>query len=80
MSIVTLRLEEFSANVIDLMTKVVSVFGSDRIAWGSNFPNSPGTLAEIVAAGEAALSGVGSKDRDAIMGGTGQRLYPSLAV
>ncbi|MDP4594890.1 MAG: amidohydrolase [Beijerinckiaceae bacterium] len=78
--IVTLRLEEFSANVIDLMTKVVSVFGSDRIAWGSNFPNSPGTLAEIVAAGEAALSGVGSKDRDAIMGGTGQRLYPSLAV
>ena len=30
--------------------KVVDTFGASRVAWGSNFPNSPGTLKEILGA------------------------------
>ena len=36
--------------------KVVDTFGASRVAWGSNFPNSPGTLAEILGAARKTFS------------------------
>ena len=60
------------------MGRLVQEFGADRIAWGSNWPNSPGTLEQHVATAKAALAGLSEADRDAILSGTALRLYPAL--
>lgn len=53
-------------------------FGSHRIAWGSNFPNEPGTLKQQVEEAEAALAFLPERDQDNIFRGTAVALYPSL--
>ena len=59
--------------------RVVEAFGAQRMAWGSNFPTSPGTLAEILATAQAGLASLGAADQAWIFGKTAQRLYPRLA-
>jgi predicted TIM-barrel fold metal-dependent hydrolase len=59
--------------------KLVERFGADRIAWGSNFPASEGSLAGILAEAKSALASLAEGDRDWIFSRTAQRLYPSLA-
>ena len=59
--------------------RVVEAFGAQRMAWGSNFPTSPGTLAEILATAQAGLASLGADDQAWIFGKTAQRLYPRLA-
>lgn len=59
--------------------RVVQAFGAQRLAWGSNFPTSPGTLAEILATAQAGLASLSDDDRAWIFGRTAQRLYPALA-
>ncbi len=59
--------------------KVVAAFGAKRLAWGSNFPNSPGTMAEILATAKARLASLSSDDQARIFGGTALTLYPGLA-
>jgi predicted TIM-barrel fold metal-dependent hydrolase len=58
--------------------KLIDAFGASRIAWGSNFPNSTGTLAEILAAARRAFSFASAADQDFIFGRTAQMLYPVL--
>jgi L-fuconolactonase len=76
--VVTKRLNECGADVQAFMSKLVAEFGSGRIAWGSNWPNSPGTLAEILAEGKAGIAHLSQSDQDAILGGTALKLYPVL--
>jgi L-fuconolactonase len=59
--------------------KVVDTFGASRVAWGSNFPNSPGTLKEILGAARKTFSFAKPSDQDWIFGKTALTLYPSLA-
>ncbi len=59
--------------------KIVDTFGASRIAWGSNFPNSVGTLAEILGAARKAFSFAKASDQDWIFGKTALTLYPALA-
>ena len=59
--------------------KVVQAFGAERLAWGSNFPTSPGTMSEILATAQAGLSTLSAEDQAWIFSKTAQRLYPSLA-
>jgi predicted TIM-barrel fold metal-dependent hydrolase len=59
--------------------KVIDTFGALRIAWGSNFPNSPGTLAEILGAARKAFSFAKDSDQEWIFGRTARTLYPALA-
>jgi len=59
--------------------KLIDDFGAARIGWGSNFPNSMGTLSEILDAARAAFSFAKQSDQDWIFGKTAQVLYPSLA-
>jgi L-fuconolactonase len=59
--------------------KVIDTFGASRIGWGSNFPNSVGTLAEILGAARKAFSFAKASDQDWIFGKTAQALYPVLA-
>jgi predicted TIM-barrel fold metal-dependent hydrolase len=58
--------------------KLIDTFGAERIAWGSNFPNSVGTLKEILTAAQDALSFAKPSDRDCIFGKTALLLYPKL--
>jgi L-fuconolactonase len=60
--------------------KLVETFGAERMAWGSNFPTSPGTLADIKATADARLASLSNADRAWIFGGTAQKLYPKLAT
>ena len=59
--------------------RVVEAFGAQRMAWGSNFPTSPGTLAEILATAKAGLASLSADDQAWIFGKTAQRLYRQLA-
>jgi L-fuconolactonase len=59
--------------------KVIDAFGASRIGWGSNFPNSVGTLSEILDAAGKAFSFAKESDRDWVFGKTAQVLYPCLA-
>jgi len=72
------RLRQAKADTDAFLGKLVAEFGAARIAWGSNWPNSPGTLQEIVAEAKASLAPLSEADRDAILGGTALRLYPTL--
>jgi len=66
------------ADTDTLMPKLVRVFGANRIAWGSNYPASPGTMSDIVAAASKALRTVSEADQSWIFAKTAQSLYPVL--
>jgi predicted TIM-barrel fold metal-dependent hydrolase len=61
-----------------LILKLVNVFGANRIAWGSNYPASAGTMSELVAASKSALRSLSDADRSFIFAKTAQQLYPVL--
>jgi L-fuconolactonase len=61
-----------------LIPKLVEVFGADRIAWGSNYPASPGSMKDIVEASKLALRALSDADRRWIFAKTAQQLYPVL--
>ena len=58
---------------------LVSKFGASRIAWGSNYPASEGTLPELLKTSQTALSALPAEDLDWIFSGTALTLYPVLA-
>ncbi|MBV7538695.1 amidohydrolase [Duganella sp. sic0402] len=58
---------------------VLKAFGAQRLAWGSNFPTSPGTLADILATAQQGLASLSDDDRAWIFEKTAKQLYPSLA-
>ncbi|WP_326538094.1 amidohydrolase family protein [Pseudorhodoferax sp.] len=62
-----------------LFPRLVQAFGARRMAWGSNFPTSPGSVQEILAEAQACLACLGEDDRAWIFGKTAQLLYPALA-
>ena len=58
---------------------MVAEFGASRIAWGSNYPASEGTLAGLLAEARSALASLPSPDGDWIFSRTARTLYPTLA-
>lgn len=62
-----------------LFPALVETFGANRLAWGSNYPTSEGTLAEILATAQDRLATLSDADREWIFGGTALSLYPQLA-
>ncbi|MDF7775306.1 amidohydrolase family protein [Sphingomonas sp. AOB5] len=63
-----------------LFPKLAETFGARRMAWGSNYPTSPGTLAEILATAQGRLACLSAEDREWIFGGTARTLYPQLTT
>jgi L-fuconolactonase len=59
--------------------KLVSVFGAQRLAWGSNYPSSEGSLSELLAVAKDSLSSLSQEDQSWIFAKTAQSLYPALA-
>lgn len=60
------------------LRELVDRFGSDRIAWGSNYPANEGSLNSLVALIEEATRGLPDADIDNIYSGTALNLYPKL--
>jgi L-fuconolactonase len=58
---------------------VVQAFGADRIAWGSNFPATDGSLQMMVDEFKRCIAFLPERDQHWIMAGTAQHLYPHLA-
>jgi predicted TIM-barrel fold metal-dependent hydrolase len=67
------------ASTETFLPKLVGAFGADRIAFGSNYPSSPGTLPDLVRDMVAALKVLKEADQAAILSGTAKKLYPQLA-
>jgi predicted TIM-barrel fold metal-dependent hydrolase len=67
------------ATPASFFARVVGEFGASRIAWGSNFPASEGSLTGILAEARSALAALPNRDRDWIFFHTAQSLYPALA-
>ncbi len=62
-----------------LFRKLVDTYGARRIAWGSNFPATAGTLKEILGKAQSAMASLSADEREWIFGKTAQSLYPKLA-
>lgn len=60
-------------------SRLVQEFGASRIAWGSNYPASEGTLPGLVAEAREALAALPQSDLEWIFRRTAQALYPALA-
>jgi predicted TIM-barrel fold metal-dependent hydrolase len=67
------------ASAATFFPAVVKEFGAQRLAWGSNFPTSPGTLSEILATAQQGLASLSDEDRAWIFEKTAKQLYPGLA-
>lgn len=61
-----------------LFGKLAGEFGARRLAWGSNYPASEGSLRELLQLAQDCLSTLPARDREWIFSGTAQALYPAL--
>jgi predicted TIM-barrel fold metal-dependent hydrolase len=59
--------------------KLVAEFGAKRLAWGSNFPASEGSLPELLKLAQGSLVSLSASDREWIFSRTAVALYPALA-
>jgi predicted TIM-barrel fold metal-dependent hydrolase len=59
--------------------RLVAEFGANRCAFGSNYPASEGTLKQIVDRAKHHFRFLSEADRNMILGGTAEILYPKLA-
>jgi predicted TIM-barrel fold metal-dependent hydrolase len=81
LKITTNNFREFGkgkATVQSFVGRCVELFGANRIAWGSNYPASEGTLPEFTALALRELAFLPEADRSAILHGTALALYPAL--
>jgi predicted TIM-barrel fold metal-dependent hydrolase len=62
------------------LEKLVTVFGANRIAWGSNFPAAEGSLPELLAAAREVLSVLPPAQQSLIFAGTAEIVYPARAA
>jgi predicted TIM-barrel fold metal-dependent hydrolase len=73
-------LKKGKADSASFFKKLVGEYGASRIAWGSNYPNSPGSLKEILATAQDGTAALPEADKEWIFSKTAQQLYPTLAI
>jgi predicted TIM-barrel fold metal-dependent hydrolase len=71
-------LNEGAASVRTFFEQALAVFGARRIAWGSNFPSSEGTLTGLRDLALEQLSFLSEQERELIFGEVAVSLYPRL--
>jgi predicted TIM-barrel fold metal-dependent hydrolase len=81
LSIITVReCKKGQATPESFLDRVMKAgFTSNKIAWGSNYPASDGSLKEMIDESLQALSHLSKEDLDNIMRHTAISLYPALA-
>jgi len=67
-----------SASPETFFPRLVEIFGASRLAWGSNFPASEGSMAENLEVAKLCLACLKPEDRHWIFARTAQKLYPTL--
>jgi predicted TIM-barrel fold metal-dependent hydrolase len=67
------------STVPKFLEHLLSTYGAERVAWGSNYPAAERPLGDLVERALDALAPLAAADRDMIMAGTALRLYPVLA-
>jgi len=60
------------------LRKAIDAFGARRIAWGSNFPASEGSLISLLSEALAATASLSDEEREWIYHRTARTLYPAL--
>jgi len=63
-----------------LIRRLAEGFGAGHLAWGSNFPASPGSLSELRSTASAAISELTAEEQASFLGGTAARIYPRLVA
>lgn len=74
-----LRAEKEAGGPAGLMNALREHFTAARMAWGSNFPATKGTLPDLLAYAARQLDGFTEAERAEFFGGTAARIYPALA-
>jgi L-fuconolactonase len=59
----------------DFVRHAVDVYGADRLVWGSDFGNAPGTYPELVSRAFAATRSLTPTEREQVLGVTGRALF-----
>ena len=62
------------------LEKLVTVYGANRIAWGSNFPAAEGSLPELLVTAREVLNVLPAAQQALIFSGTAGILYPALTA
>ncbi|GHF71340.1 putative TIM-barrel fold metal-dependent hydrolase [Amycolatopsis bartoniae] len=73
------RLRDAGKEAVAFLDPVLTAFGAERIAWGSNLPAAEQSLPELVALAQEVLADVPEAERQQIFAGTARKLYPGLA-
>lgn len=60
------------------LQEIIGHFGSERMAWGSNFPANDGKLTAMVKQLDEACAGISAEDAANLRGRTAIKLYPKL--
>jgi L-fuconolactonase len=68
-----------SASADTFFPRLVEEFGSNRLAWGSNFPASEKSMKDNLIVAKKCLASLSVEDQSWIFAKTALRLYPSLA-
>lgn len=71
------RLDDAGQQTAAVMKRVVELFGSQRVTWGSDIAQSSGRYEDMVTMAVAAVSQLSEADRNNVLYATGQRLYGS---
>lgn len=74
-----LRAEKEDGGPNGLMHALRDHFTARRMAWGSNFPATKGSLPELRAYAEKQLDGFADNEKAEFFAGTATRIYPALA-
>ena len=77
-SAIIARTREEKATPETFFAKLLGAFGSNRIAWGSNYPAVEGDLPSLVASAKETLSILPQEDQENIFWKTAASLYPAL--
>jgi L-fuconolactonase len=68
-------LHQADLDPVDFLRQAADRFGSERLMYGTDVTNSPGSHQELLAAGVTAAAGLNEQERDDFLGGTVARVY-----
>jgi len=69
------RLEASGIATAPILQRVMDLFGADRVLWGSDITQSPGSYAEMVALGRRAVEGFAPEVQQQLLCGSAARVY-----
>lgn len=69
------RLDEAGVDSRPVIKRVMNLFGVQRMMWGSDITQSPGSYAHMVALGRAAVAGLPSAEQEQLLSGTARAVY-----